>query len=63
MATLDACAELVDISDGRDDCMGLGVDGGGVIACAEGAHGVGGVVEVDVIREDDRRFVRVSGLI
>lgn len=63
MALLDAFAELVDSSDGCDNFMGLGVDVGGVITCAAGAHRVGGVLGFDVIREKDRGCVGVSGFV
>lgn len=38
VATLDAYAEPVDISDGGDDGAGLDENGGELVTCAAGAH-------------------------
>lgn len=42
VATLDALVKPIDSSDGCDDRIGLGVDGGGVFACEGGARGCEG---------------------
>lgn len=63
VAILDALAKHVDRSDGCDDDKRLGVDDGGVVACAVGAQGGEGMVKIDVIRKNDDEYVGLSDLI
>lgn len=60
LSTIHAISKRADGPGGRDDGMGLDVDGDEVIAGQEGAHGFKGVVGIDVVKNYDDEGVGVD---